>query len=29
MNKSQFKEDKLDDLTTYLQTHLNFSFDLL
>lgn len=29
MNTSQCKEDKLDDLTTYLQTYLNLPFGLL
>lgn len=28
MNTSQCKEDKLDDLTTYLQTYLNLPFVL-
>lgn len=29
MNKSQCKEGKLDDLTTYLQNSLTFSFKLI
>lgn len=29
MNKSQCEEDKLDDLTAYLQNSLNFSFNLI
>lgn len=29
MNKSQHRGDKLDDLTTYLQTYLNLPFGLL